>query len=355
MLLIVSDFTYPQHSGGVAKHIYYVDKYLRDNKINYRIYGRGTEKTAYKTNEEANYGKNAVFFSDGKFLFLKSLIRDAIKADKIICHYVTLGLVLVALKKILGVKYTFFFHGPIDDEYEQKTGKKFGAYIRGKLQSIVINNAENIFVHSKYMHRILEEKTTRRNLNIRYIPPFTFPDPDVKSANNLSLTIDEPYILISRRLTARSGVYEFLQFIIQNNLIGDVPKIVITGEGEERAAIEKLSDSWPFIEYFGHVSEEKLRKLISNAAAVVVPSKSLEGLGYIILEAMQYGTPAIVSDSCGGGQDFVLARFPELVFRLGDADSFLTSLAASKTIGKSNLISSVEQLSFENMVKVTYV
>lgn len=355
MLLIISDFTYPQHSGGVAKHIYYLDKFLQNTDVDYRIYGRGTEKTNYKTNEQANYGENALFLSGGKWKFIISLIFDSVRAKKIVCHYVILGLLLVILKKIIRVQYTFFFHGPIDEEYEQKTGKKLGAYVRRKLQTIVIDNAEKILVHSKYMHEILLTKTAKSLNNVEYVPPFTFPDYDAELQYDEDTLFDEPYILISRRLTARSGVSEFLQFIIKNNLFDRVPRIVITGEGEERNAIEELSNASPHVNYLGHVSEIKLRTLVYNATAVVVPSKSLEGLGYIILEAMQSGTPAIVSDCCGGGKDFVHERFPDLVFRLGDENSFLESLAASRKINRCSISSSVEYLTFENMVKIAYV
>lgn len=40
--------------------------------------------------------------------------------------------------------------------------------------------------------------------------------------------------------------------------------------------------------------------------AVIVPILNLEGLEYIILEALSSGATAIVSETCGGGFEFVV-------------------------------------------------
>ena len=77
----------------------------------------------------------------------------------------------------------------------------------------------------------------------------------------------------------------------------------------------------------GFVPYEELWAIYGKADAVVVPTLSLEGFGYVILEAMACGCAATVSTTCGGGYEFVSEQLgEEYTFDIFDTESILKTL-----------------------------
>lgn len=144
---------------------------------------------------------------------------------------------------------------------------------------------------------------------------------------------DKTVLFIPRRLTARTGIYEFLMRFL--SLPADEQQkyhIYISGTGELAPKIETIAKEYPqTITYLGFVPYEELWAIYGKADAVVVPTLSLEGFGYVILEAMACGCAATVSTTCGGGYEFVSEQLgEEYTFDSFDTESILKPCDSSR-------------------------
>jgi len=81
-------------------------------------------------------------------------------------------------------------------------------------------------------------------------------------------------------------------------------RLLIAGEGTQRAELERQSVGVPSIEFLGRLPRGEVLALCRRARAVVVPSVGYETFGGVALEAMTMGTPCVVRD---------LGPLPELI------------------------------------------
>jgi glycosyltransferase involved in cell wall biosynthesis len=86
-------------------------------------------------------------------------------------------------------------------------------------------------------------------------------------------------------------------------------ELVIAGEGSERGAIEAILEqaSAPaHIRLAGEVSEETLHALLASCDVLCLPSRErTEAFGIVLMEAMHYGRPLLVSELPGSGVNWV--------------------------------------------------
>ena len=94
--------------------------------------------------------------------------------------------------------------------------------------------------------------------------------------------------------------YKGLQYIIEA-LKGSGEKLVVAGDGEDRKFFEELARKMNVrAKFLGKVSYKTVRKLMSEAKCLVLPSKTrLEAFGIVLLEAMASGTPVIAYNTPG--------------------------------------------------------
>ena len=121
-------------------------------------------------------------------------------------------------------------------------------------------------------------------------------------------------ILVTRRLTRRTGVSQFVEIYkkIRSNLTHET-MLLIGGIGYQYDKIKKMEDD--HVKVLGWISEKEIGDYIKSANIYVLPSLDLEGFGYVILESLACGVPTIVSESAGGGTDFIKQLDQNLVFK----------------------------------------
>jgi glycosyltransferase involved in cell wall biosynthesis len=99
------------------------------------------------------------------------------------------------------------------------------------------------------------------------------------------------YFLVLGRLSPEKGVETVLQAGK-----GRV-RLVIAGDGPERRRLEALAPDGT--EFLGAVEAVRVKALLAEARALLVPSRSFEGSPRAVIEAMAAGVPVIASDIGG--------------------------------------------------------
>jgi glycosyltransferase involved in cell wall biosynthesis len=116
------------------------------------------------------------------------------------------------------------------------------------------------------------------------------------------------YLLFVGRLRIRKGVEVLLAALADlraAHLEAGFPRLLIAGDGEHRAALERraaelglLEARAPAVRFLGRCDSGRVRGLLRGACALVVPS-IYEGMPLVVLEAMEAGLPVIASRVSG--------------------------------------------------------
>jgi glycosyltransferase involved in cell wall biosynthesis len=170
-------------------------------------------------------------------------------------------------------------------------------------------------------------------------------------------------ILFVGRLIERKGVSHLIRAL--GTVRERTPaRLVVIGDGPERARLERLAHDLGLashVEFRGRVSDDELRDAYASAAVVVLPSvldarQDTEGLGVVLLEAMNYSVPVVASE-IGGITDIVQHEQTGLLVPPGDeralADALarvLTDRALSDRLGAAGLRALRESFSWERIV-----
>ena len=103
-------------------------------------------------------------------------------------------------------------------------------------------------------------------------------------------------------------------------------RLVIIGDGPERAALEASAVDIPSIEFLGRLPHDQIASHMRSATALVLPTRCYEMFAITPLEAMQIGLPVILSDSAATGS-LVEDGVTGYLFRSGSAESLADTLA----------------------------
>ena len=141
-----------------------------------------------------------------------------------------------------------------------------------------------------------------------------------RSALGLDLA-DADFVLVTvGRIVARKGLDQLLEIV--SELRDPRFKLVVVGEGPERAALERRArelDIGGSVRFAGFVDDARKWQILS-ASDLYVSTSLHEGFGIVFLEAMDAGLPVLCYDR-GGQADFVGDAVGRLL-PLGDARRF---------------------------------
>ena len=108
-----------------------------------------------------------------------------------------------------------------------------------------------------------------------------------------------PVILFVGRLQARKRIDSLLRACAE---LGSHPRLIIVGEGPDRARLESLAkEIYPSAEFIGAKHGEQLKPYFIQADLFVLPGTG----GLAVQEAMSYGLPVIVAKGDGTQDDLV--------------------------------------------------
>lgn len=173
----------------------------------------------------------------------------------------------------------------------------------------------------------------------------------------------ERSILFVGRLIERKGVAHLIRAL--GAVRRAVPaRLVVVGDGPERANLERVAAATgvaAHVDFRGRVTDEDLCDAYASADVFVLPSvldarQDTEGLGVVLLEAMNYSVP-VVASNIGGITDIVQHESTGLLVPPGDEDALANALTRvladtelSRTLGESGKRLLREQFSWESIV-----
>jgi glycosyltransferase involved in cell wall biosynthesis len=104
--------------------------------------------------------------------------------------------------------------------------------------------------------------------------------------------------------------------------LADLPELelrIVSAGGPEEDTLRQLASRLgvaPRVSWLGRLSDEEARRVVRGSAALIMPSDD-EGFGLPVLEALQVGTPVIISSGLPLAEEW--ERYGGAVFRAGDA------------------------------------
>lgn len=168
---------------------------------------------------------------------------------------------------------------------------------------------------------------------LRYIPNFV--DSPAAQASRVEVSPKESF-LFAGRLMKEKGVDLFLEAARR------LPEyqFALAGQAEtpqQTAAYEAKAKALPNMTWYGHVSDQgDLRRLMSQAKAVVVPSEWYENAPLTVLEALAARTWVIASN-LGGLPELIQAGKNGMVFESGSVPALVEAIRQVAVIsGKPN-------------------
>jgi len=148
--------------------------------------------------------------------------------------------------------------------------------------------------------------------------------------SELHLDPARPVILFASKLQKRKRCEDLLEAykkLSPSPGIEPHPYLVIVGDGEERAALEKQAAETGFssIRFCGFRNQSELPRFFDIATVFVLPSRH-EPWGLIVNEVMNAARAVILSDDCGCQPDLITDGVEGCVFPVGDVDALASAL-----------------------------
>jgi glycosyltransferase involved in cell wall biosynthesis len=140
------------------------------------------------------------------------------------------------------------------------------------------------------------------------VVPYFLPDID---ASEDHAQHDRPYFLFVGRLEKIKGLQDVIPLLERY----EKADLVIIGDGEYRADLERLAGGKPRVIFKGRMAPDELNAWYRGAIGLIVPSVCYETFGIILIESFRLGTPVIARR---------LGPFPEIVETSGGGKLFST-------------------------------
>jgi glycosyltransferase involved in cell wall biosynthesis len=146
----------------------------------------------------------------------------------------------------------------------------------------------------------------------------------------LNLDPTRPVILFASKLQTRKRCEDLLEAykkLSPSPGIEPHPYLVIVGDGEERANLERKAaeSGLDGIRFCGFRNQSELPRFFDIATVFVLPSRH-EPWGLIVNEVMNAGRAVILSEDCGCQPDLITDGVEGCVFPAGDVDALTSAL-----------------------------
>lgn len=260
-------------------------------------------------------------------LYWTDWLRKKERAEMlIVSHLLPMGTVARILKRRRGLPYAVIVHG-----MDVALALEAGGFKRARAKA-VLKDAEFVVANSVHTAQLAEALGADKAKIALVRPSPGFPLDTVLPADRIdalrkfyAMPTDGFTLLSVGRLVERKGFAEAIQAVSLLKKDGRQVRLVIVGDGPERAKLEglvKSADVSDQVSFLGKVPDADLPGLYAAADAFVMAPKSIgadvEGFGIVYLEANLMGRPVIGSRT-GGVADAVLDGKTGLLVEPGSA------------------------------------
>jgi glycosyltransferase involved in cell wall biosynthesis len=178
---------------------------------------------------------------------------------------------------------------------------------------------------------------------------------------SLGLAAGRPVILFAAKLMPNKRCADLLDAFLRVSESGSIqpaPYLLIVGDGEERADLERRAQAAPAgsIRFLGFRNQSELPALYDLCDVFVLPAVK-EAWGLAVNEAMNAGKAVIVSDQIGCCRNLVQSGQNGYVIRAGDVQDLATALTMvlsspqnTQALGRESL-RIVEDYSFDQNIR----
>ena len=215
-----------------------------------------------------------------------------------------MGLIGLLVAKVLQLPVTASYHTELPALLRQLGGP--AALHRGVRQYLgwFYRQANRVFCFSGASRHSLIELGIRAE-TIQLVPQAVDPtefspchsSPVVFEELNVAAS-DRPVVLSVGRLSKEKNLPLVIAAVGELQDLPNAPILVIAGDGPERAYLQALCLSKPFVRFVGIQRGEVLRKLYASANMFVFASE-IDTLGLVNMEAMASGIPVLVPAGSG--------------------------------------------------------
>lgn len=232
-----------------------------------------------------------------------------LRPDVVNSHFALDGLPAVLAASITRAPVVVMFQGPWARE-AVATGRRgrwpFSTRARRRIERFVYRRAKHCIVLSRAFADVLVAEYGVERSRVRVIPAgidmrFFTGTPTRREARR-QLALPDRFTIVSvRRLVPRMGLDLAIDALSDMTPESDA-QLVIAGTGPDRERLESIARKRGVVErvrFLGRVSDTDLPLLYAAADVCVVPSRELEGFGYVALEALAAGTPVIAVGTGG--------------------------------------------------------
>lgn len=200
-------------------------------------------------------------------------------------------------------------------------------YIR--IWDVISANRVDYFIANSSPVKQRIEKIYRREAHVIH-PPVKV----IHNDNNYLNKKEDYYITVGRLVP-----YKNIDLLIKTFNQFSNRKLLIVGDGNDRARLEKLAASQN-ISFMGYVKEDEKNKLVSEAKAFLFAAE--EDFGISPVESMALGTPVIAYNK-GGAQDYVKENINGFFFDRQKTESLKQAITKfeNKQLDRKKIIDSV--------------
>lgn len=258
------------------------------------------------------------------------------RPDILNVHFALDGLGAVLAARLVGVPIVVMFQGPWAQE-AVATGRRGGwplsTWLRRSIERTVYRSARRCIVLSPAFRDLLHRDYGIPLDRIRVIPAgieagaFLGTIDRTEARRRLGL-VDRPTIVTVRRLVRRMGLDLLLEAVA---LAGPDRRlqVAIAGVGPEEDALRAQAEALGIaadVRFLGRVPDDELEAVYAAGDLCVVPTRELEGFGYVALEAYLAGTPVLAA--AVGGLIGLVGDFQPGALVAPEADAIAAGLAA---------------------------
>lgn len=233
----------------------------------------------------------------------------AVRPDVLNVHFALDGLGATLAASILRIPIVVNFQGPWAAE-ATATGVRgrwpFSTHLRGLIERLSYGRASAAVVLSSAFGQLLSARYGVDPLRVHVIPAgidaSRFSTGVDQQAARRQLGLPDGFLAVSvRRLVPRMGLDIAVRATARMQRDDDV-HLVIAGTGPEERPLKRLARDLGVenrVHLLGRVPDDLLPLLYRAADVCLVPTRELEGFGYVALEALAAGTPVIASANGG--------------------------------------------------------